>query len=136
MEVPLEALVGFERAPRNDIERKLVEAALARLKAADSLFEPDPAGGCVLASVELDSTALKLGKTALTANPAPVANDHADLDASIEFRCKDTARIAFIDSRMFEAFASIQRVDVQAATPNGQFKRSLNRPARRIPLAR
>ena len=136
LEAPLEALVGFERAPRTDAQRQRVDAAVARLKAADTLFEPDPASGCVLAKVELDSAVLELGPAAAPVKPAAPEDEHADLDASIEFRCKDTARLSFIDTRLFEAFAALQRIDVQVAAPKGQFKRSLKRPARRITLTR
>lgn len=132
LEAPLDSLFGFERAPRTDIERKRVDAGLARLKAADALFRPDPAAGCTLTRVALVSAALKLGP------PAPASRDseHADLDADIEFSCKDVARLDFIDTELFGAFANLQRVDVQAATPKGQFKRTLKRPAARLVLAR
>lgn len=132
MEAPLDALLGFERAPRTEAERKRVDATIARLKGADTLFQPDPAGGCTLARVELTSAVLKLGK----APPPSAAGEHADLDASIEFQCKDSARLGFIDSALFGAFAALQRIDMQVAAPKGQFKRTLTRPAKRIALAR
>ena len=133
MESPLDNLVGFERAPRNDAERKKVDAAVARLKAADTLFKIDPAAGCTLANVELASAALKLG----TPDPAEKGEEgHADIDAEIEFTCTDSARAAFIDLALFSSFSGMQRIDVQVATPKGQAKRTLKRPASRITLAR
>ena len=132
LEAPLDSLFGFERAPRTDVERKRVDAAVARLKAAESLFRPDSAGGCTLASVELASSVLELGRSA----PARGNSEHADLDAAIEFQCKDAARLGFIDSDLFVAFANLQRLDVQVATPKGQLKRTLKRPATRIALLR
>ena len=132
LEVPLDSLLGFERAPRTEAERKRVDAAVARLKAADKLFLTDAAAQCSLNSVELNSAALKLGKAA----PASGAGEHADLDAGFEFTCKDSSRLGFIDTELFSAFANMQRIDVQVATPKGQFKRTLNRPARRVALAR
>lgn len=131
LEAPLDSLFGFERAPRSDAERKRVDAGIARLKAADALFRPDPAAGCTLASVELRSAALKLGAPAATPQ-----GEHADLDAEIEFRCQDASKLAFIDTELFGAFANLQRIDVQAVTPKGQLKRTLKRPAARITLAR
>jgi Protein of unknown function (DUF2796) len=132
LEAPLDSLFGFERAPRSDAERKRVEAGIGRLKAADALFRPDPAAGCLLADVELHSPTLGLGAAA----PGAAAGEHADLDATIEFRCKDASKLGFIDTELFGAFANLKRVDVQAATPKGQLKRTLKRPAARITLTR
>jgi hypothetical protein len=134
MESPLDNLVGFERGPRNDAERKRVDAMVARLEAAQALFTIDPAAQCTLANVELNSAVLKIG-------PAQGArgathDEHADIDARIEFACQEAARAAFIDVGLFEAFAGMKRIDVQVATPKGQFKRTLKRPARRISLTR
>ena len=133
MESPLDNLVGFERAPRNDAERKKVDAAVARLKAADTLFKIDPAAGCTLATVTLASAVLKLG----TPDPAEKAEEgHADLDGDFEFTCTDTARAGFIELGLFSSFSGMQRIDVQVAALKGQAKRTLKRPASRITLAR
>jgi Protein of unknown function (DUF2796) len=131
LEAPLESLFGFERAPRSAAERERVGAAIARLNAADTLWRPDPAGGCALAGVELTSAVLGLG-----AAPPGTPGDHADLDANIVFRCRDAARVAYVDSQLFTAFAALQRIDVRVAAPAGQFRRTLKRPAARIVLTR
>lgn len=52
--------------------------------------------------------------------------DHADIDASFEFECQDTARAAFVDIGLFAAFADMKRIEVQVATPKGQLKRMLS----------
>lgn len=131
LEAPLDSLFGFERAPRNEAERKRVETGIARLKAADALFRPDPAAGCTLANVDLRAAVLGLGATA-----GATPGEHADLDGTIEFRCRDVTRLTFIDTELFDAFASLKRIDIQAATPKGQLKRTLKRPATRITLTR
>lgn len=132
MASPLDNLVGFERAPRSDAERRRVDAALARLKAAQALFAIDPAAQCRLANVEITSAVLKLGPS----QPASANEEHADLDASFEFECQDATRAAFVDVGLFDAFAQMKRIEVQAATPKGQLKRTLKRPARRVALLR
>ncbi len=134
LEAPLEALLGFERAPRNDAERRLVDVAVARLKASDRLFMPDAAGACALRRVELTSPVLKLGAGAGGAHGKPAGAGHADLDAIIEFDCKDPTKLSFIEVALFEAFPKMQRIDVQVATDKGQSRRSLKRPANRITL--
>jgi hypothetical protein len=83
-ETPLDNLVGFERAPRTDSERKRADEAVARLKDGDKMFQFDPAAGCKLARASLDSPALGLGTSS---NAAPAKGDHADLFASWEFSC-------------------------------------------------
>jgi Protein of unknown function (DUF2796) len=132
-EAPLESLFGFERAPRSAAEQRLVDAGIARLKAGERMFQFDVAAGCSLQRITLTSAALQLGAAAPTAAPK---SEHADLDASFEFACKNVAMLGSIEVSLFDAFAKLQRIDVQAATQKGQFKRSLKRPMTRITLQR
>lgn len=132
---PLDNLIGFERAPRNDAERQRAQAAIERLRAADGLFTIDPAAQCRLDRVELVSPALGLGPAPSRAASAASA-EHADLDASFEFVCADATRAAFVEVSLFAAFSRMQRLDVQVAAPKGQLQRTLKRPARRIELGR
>ena len=129
LDTPLDGLLGFERAPRSEAEKRAAEKAVATLRAADALFVIDPAAGCALASVTLESAPLKLGS-------APAAKDdgHGDLAGEFVFRCQ--AAPAFLDAGLFKAFARMSRLDVQVAAPKGQHKRVLKRPAQRIDLPR
>lgn len=131
LQSPLDNLLGFERAPRTDAERKQADAAVAKLMAADTMLRIDPAAQCSLANVDLASSALKLGKP----DPEEEKGGHADIDGSFEFNCVDAAKAAYVDVGLFE-FSHLQRVEVQAATPHGQFKRELNRPVKRMMLTR
>ncbi len=126
---PLDNLVGFERAPRTDSERRRADEAVARLKAGDQMFRFDPAAQCKLAKVDLSSAALKLG----TPDAAPAQGEHADVDASYEFACVDAGKAGHVDVGLF-GFNQIKRVQVQLVLPGGQFKRELKRPAQRIVL--
>jgi len=123
MASPLDNLVGFERAPRTDAEKKAAEDVVAQLRAADKLFTVDPAANCKLGPVELRSSALGLGKP----DPAETAG-HADLDATFSFNCTSAAAAKFIDVSLFSAFKGMRQIDAQLATPQGQFKRQLKRP--------
>jgi hypothetical protein len=131
LESPLDNLVGFERAPRSDAERKQADAAVAKLRAAQQMFVIDPAASCTLDAVDLSSAALKLGH----ADAREEAEGHADIDGSFEFTCIDATKAAYVDVGLF-GFAHLQRLEVQVVTPRGQFKRELKRPAKRIVLAR
>jgi hypothetical protein len=127
MQSPLDNFVGFERAPRNDAEKKLADDAVAQLRAADQLFRIDPSANCKLGPVTLRSAALGLGQP----EGAP-GDGHADLDATFAFNCTNASAAKFIDLGLFEGFKGLRQVEAQVAAPQGQFKRTLKRPANRL----
>lgn len=129
LDTPLDGLLGFERAPRSEAEKRAADQAVATLRAADALFAIDPAARCAPASVTLESAPLKLGTA------APARNDgHGDLEGEFVFRCETAP--AFVDVSLFKAFPRLSRLDVQVATPKGQRRQVLKRPAQRIALPR
>jgi Protein of unknown function (DUF2796) len=127
MESPLDNFVGFERAPRTDAEQQTVDSAIAQLRAADQLFKIDPTANCKLGPVTLRSAALGLGKT-----EGGDADGHADLDGTFAFNCTNAAATKFIDIGLFAAFKGPRQIEAQIASPQGQFKRTLRRPAERL----
>jgi len=129
LDSPLDNLLGFEHPPRTDAERQLSASLVARLRAADTLFKIDPAAHCRLTRVELASTALDLG------HPDPSEAGHADIDGTFEFDCVDAAKVAWIDVGLFD-YARLQSIEVQVATPSGQFRRDLKRPTARLLLTK
>jgi len=129
LDTPLDGLLGFERAPRSEAEKRAADQAVATLRAADKLFAIDPAARCTPASVALDSAPLKLGSA------APAKDDgHGDLEGTFTFQCQ--AAPAFVDAGLFKSFPRLSRIDVQVATAKGQRKQVLKRPAQRIDLPR
>ena len=127
MQSPLDNFVGFERAPRTDAEKKTADDAVAQLRAGDQIFKIDPTANCKLGPVTLRSAALGLGKDADAAG-----DGHADLDGSFAFNCTNAAAAKFIDVDLFAAFKGTRQIDVQIASPQGQFKRTLKRPTTRL----
>lgn len=122
LEAPLDSVVGFERAPRTAAEKKTAQDALAALRTSGPLFTPDPAAGCVFKSATADSEALQ---------PGAKAGDHADLDATAEFTCAKPQLMRRIDlGGLLDRFPRIQRLQAQIVTAQGQFKQTLQRPAR------
>ncbi len=128
---PLDNLLGFEHAPRTDAEREKVDAAVKKLRDAAALFRIDGKAGCTLGTVDLQSPPLQLGKKPAAANDA-----HGDLEGSFEFKCKAGAKAAFVEVGLFDAFPQVKRIDLQVATPKGQLKATLRRPATRVMLVR
>jgi hypothetical protein len=128
MEAPLDNLLGFERAPRNDAERKAAADVLARLRAPAGLFNADAAAQCTLSSAEVKAPVLEPG--------AKDSKDgHADLDASYTFQCAQPGALRSLDIGLFDAYRRIQRIDVQLAGAKSQAKLTLRRPARTVKLA-
>ncbi len=116
VEMPLDNLVGFERAPRTDAERKTAAAALARMRDGASLFRFDAEAQCVLGHSEAAAPVLE------QAGAAGGQDGHADLDATYVFRCAAPARLATLEVLLFDAFRRIERIEVQAVLPHGQRK--------------
>ncbi|MBL8287092.1 MAG: DUF2796 domain-containing protein [Rubrivivax sp.] len=151
LEVPLADLTGFERAPGTEAERQAVAQVLGRLRELGSLVRPDVAAGCGKGTVELSAPrwqvgpagaaavaqrAAAAGKGPARATAGAAPDGHADLEATVDFRCPGASKAAFVDVALFEALPRLQRIDVQAATPRGQMKQVLRRPQGRIALAR
>lgn len=133
MEAPLDNLLGFERAPRTDTERKAASAMLARLRSPDKgkpLFTPDAAAQCTLSKAEVQAPVVEADAKAAG------KNEHADLDAIYEYACVQPQALLRLDIGLFDAYSRIQRIDVQVAGPKAQSKITLRRPARSIPLSR
>jgi hypothetical protein len=128
---PLDNIVGFEHAPRTDAERKTAQQALAQLRAAGALFSIDPAAACRLNQVDLVAPALGLGEPR-----AGEAQGHADLEGNIVFECRSPVQARFIDIALFDAFHNLKEIEVQIATPSGQFQRTLKRPVGRLTWGR
>jgi Protein of unknown function (DUF2796) len=131
LQTPLDNLIGFERAPRNEAETAKAEAAIKKLRDGAELFRIDGKAGCTLDKVVLSAPQLGLGGSAPAA-----AGDHADLEGSFEFKCSAGAKASFLEVGLFEAFSGFKRIDLQVITPRGQLKATLRRPASRVLLAR
>jgi len=57
-ELPLDTLVGFERAPRTPAETEAARVALARLREATALVKPDAAAKCRLLGSQVQAQVL------------------------------------------------------------------------------
>lgn len=130
LDMPLDGLVGFERAPRTEAERNAAAAALARMREGDTLFRPSAQAQCKLSKVTVTAPVLEPG------HKPQAGSEHADLEASYVFACAQPAALAALDIALFDAFKRLQRIDIQAALPHGQSKATLRRPARQFKLVK
>lgn len=128
LNAPLDSLVGYERAPRTDAERRTAAEVLQRLRDPAQLFTPDAAAQCSAATPQVDAGLLAPGAKA-------AAGDHADLQASYRYTCAQPAQLRSIALPLFETFKRIQRVEVQTVGPQGQRKATLRRASAVLKLA-
>jgi hypothetical protein len=132
MEAPLDSLLGFERAPRNDAERRAAGELLTRLRSGPAaLFQPDAAAQCALVQAEVRAAVLEPARQGPSAE-----DDHADLDADYTFKCAQPGQLRKLELGLFDAFKRLRRIEVQVAGPKGQRKQTLERPARSVELQR
>jgi hypothetical protein len=109
LELPLDVAVGFERAPRNDQEKAALAAAQQAL-ADPALFSPTPAAGCKPEPARIEMPKFD-GK-----RPA----DHADIDATYEYRCATPAALKSVETTIFKSFKRLYRLEAKRAGPAGQ----------------
>lgn len=129
LEAPLDGFLGFERAPRNDAERRAAAAVLTRLRDGVTLFRPDAAASCVMTRSDVKAPVLEPG-----ARPAG-KDEHADIQANYEFKCAQAQHLRTLDIGLSEAFKRIRQIEVQVAGAKGQRKVTLRGPARTVRLA-
>lgn len=134
LESPLDNLLGFERAPRNDRERKAVRTMAQRFHNGE-LFKPTAAAQCTVSAAEISSDVLDpallaaSGATVAAAAPAAAkADGHADLDASLRYRCANPAALKGLDAApLFQAFPKFRQIDAAVATGSAQRGAKLTR---------
>ena len=134
LELPLDTLVGFERAPRTPAETEAARQALARLREATALVKPDAAAKCRLLGSEVQASVLE-GQ----AKPAPwrpSASEHADALVSLTFECEQIAQLASVELVMFDSFRRLERVQAEMVTQSGQGKATVRRSDRTLKLPR
>lgn len=142
IESPLDSFLGFERAPRNDMERERVSQLVAQWNAADQLFQPATAAGCQLVKVELESEVLGLSGEHRQRHAdkgvghQPAASEHGDISIEVVFTCAKAELTPYLDIKLFDAYPRLKRIDAQVVSPQGQFKRSLRPGAARLNLVR
>lgn len=107
LELPLDAVTGFERAPKNDKEKAALTSAEKLFNDAGALFVPTPAANCAVQDVEVGMP--KFG-----------GGEHADVEARYVFRCADPAALKGIETSLFKHFKRLYRVETQRIGPTGQ----------------
>jgi hypothetical protein len=146
---PLDNLVGFERAPRNDKEKAAVRRMAERLRKTEALFVPTPQAGCSPTSVNLESPVIDASLLATDAGKPGTDSakgggradkraggkedeGHAALTGEFVFRCERPASLRDMEVKLFDVFPQLKRLDVQVAAPTGQKAAKLSSGNRRV----
>lgn len=109
LKLPLDVAVGFERAPRNDKEKAALAAAQQALS-DPALFAPNPAAGCKPEPARVEMPTFDGRKPA----------EHADIEATHEFRCATPAALKSVETTIFKSFKRLYRLEAKRAGPGGQ----------------
>ena len=127
---PLESLLGFERAPRNDKERQAVQMMMKQLSDPSALLIPTAAARCTPAKPRITAPALD----ARTKVPGHEKHDeaHAELEAVISFRCAVPAALNSMEVRLFDVFPRLQKLKAEVAASGKQSAANLGRERRTL----
>lgn len=114
LDLPLDTVVGFERAPRTEKEKAALAGALRTLQDAAPLFLPTPAAQCALHKTEVELPDFK--------DHGNHGNDgdHTEIEAKYEFRCAAPAALQGIETTLFKSFKRLYRLEARHAGPTGQ----------------
>ncbi len=140
LDSPLDNLLGFERAPRNEKERQAVRAMALKLHQAATLFVFTPAAQCRLESAELESAVLAPGLLAPATDSgkgsdtakADSSDVHAELAATWHFQCTVPQALQGVEVRLFQQFSGLKRIDAAVAGPKGQSSAKLSPKSTRL----
>ncbi|TXH37377.1 MAG: DUF2796 domain-containing protein [Burkholderiaceae bacterium] len=131
LDTPLDNLLGFERGPRTDAERKAVQAMAQRLRDAARLVVPAAAASCQLQGVGLASDVIAPGLLAATpaaaasatpaTAPSAAGSGHADLEVVFRFQCAQPQALKSLDvTGLFQAHPRLKQLDAALAAPGVQ----------------
>lgn len=113
LESPLDSLLGFERRPRTDAERKAAAELLTRLRQGKGLFQPSPGAQCTLAEATVTAPVLESAGS-------DAKGGHADLEAAYSFDCTQPGQLAELRVDLFDSFKRLERLNVQLIGSSGQ----------------
>lgn len=129
IKVPLESLLGYERAPRTDAERAAATALLKRFKQTQPVLALPAKAQCKEAVPAQVRAPLLEGSSGATSG-------HGDLEAQYSLQCAQAGELREMDVTLFDVSKGIARVRVQAVGPQGQSQSVLRRNKRLLKLGR
>jgi hypothetical protein len=120
LDAPAINVLGFERSPRNDAERKLVTDTHAWFAGGREMLAVPNNAGCRLQSA--DFSAPKLG------------TGHADYRPRYNFRCSNPAALIWVEIWALRKLKEVERAEVNLITPQVQRQQTLQGGELRVPV--
>lgn len=118
LELPMDVLVGFERAPRSEKEKAALHAAQKTLEDASALFLSTPAAGCTAQSTTVTMPHFREQRP--PAKGGESEGSHGDAAATYVFRCASAGALKSIETTLFQRFGRLYRLHTQRVGPTGQ----------------
>jgi hypothetical protein len=112
LELPLDAVTGFERAPKTPQEKAALEEAGKLLNNAAALFVLSPAASCSASSTSVTMP--------FSGGASPANSEHADIDGNYTFQCANPASLKNIEVTLFKQFKRLYRLEARRIGPSGQ----------------
>ena len=120
LELPGQNVVGFEHKAETDEQRAAVDEQTKVLEDVMTVLTVPEAAGCEVSSSEVE---------------VHIEGDHSAFEAEYALNCTDVSAIDTIATSLFETYPSLEEIDVEYATPNGQGASELEPGAATVTLA-
>ncbi len=119
-DAPADNVVGFEKSPRNDAERKAIADANGWLASGRGIAVVPRNAGCRLLSVDF--------------TPPKFGSGHADYRARVAYRCPNPAALEWVELPALKRLLEVEKVEVNVVTATVQRQMELDARGARISL--
>ena len=120
LDAPADNVVGFEKSPRNEAERKAVADANAWFASGRNFAAVPGNAGCRLQSVDFV--------------PPKFGSGHADYRGRFTYRCSNPGAIAWVDLWALRSLRELEKIEVNVITPTLQRQTELAAGISRVSL--
>ena len=134
-----DCLIAAATAPDTDIVLNAVvgaaglDATLAALHAGKRVALANKESLVVAGALVLDALAQPAAGKGKPATGQPGGHDgHAEIEATIVFRCEEPAQLRALEVKLFDRFPGVKRIDAQVVSAQGQKSVQLSAAARRL----
>ena len=116
---PIENFLGFERAPKNEIEQQQVKNLIIQLNDPSAWFELSPNAQCHSTNLETDAPLL------MRKQNKDSDKYHSDLRFDLEIHCKNPQQLNRLYAVIFKHYKGIKRLKVNIVHGDIQSTRTL-----------
>lgn len=131
--IPADDIVGFEHAPADDKEKKILADAVKALQDPVRVVELPAEAACTLASVEVGSELLEEGHADDHAQGGEEEHEeHAEFEVNYSYLCTAPQSLRYADVRLFKSFPHAKRIKAEVAGIGKQTAKTLTPRAARL----